>query len=375
MVAGIGTYTTNSKDSVNESPFGKIKSWFTRLIDQGFGTSLDSHVIAGYRFLMRYYTVGDEIYMFGFSRGAFTARFLASMIYHVGILSKGNEEMIPFAYKTYQDHELGGARSDPMKEDRLMKEFRETFCLGKVQVHFLGLFDTVRSVGTFDAGGAKIPVSRTFAKFTRHAVALDERRSKFKAALLCQNTSGTHTAHVTPENPSQLDIYTRERWFPGNHGDVGGGWPREENALALSDIALGWMLREIQELPAEQCIAGPLNLNMEKVTKFETQLSNRKEDALLSKEHDVLRFGRGVSWFKVIMWNILGMCIILLQYFVHLLKFHPISTENITLLILENNQNTHLSPRVLSLIKTMNGSVSDGDPIVEAGEICLSVLS
>jgi len=298
-------------------------------MDQGFGTSLDSHVIAGYRFLMRYYTVGDEIYMFGFSRGAFTARFLAALINGIGIMSKGNEELVPFAYKIYQDYELGVGTKASKEQKAIMADFKDTFCLGDTNVHFLGLFDTVRSVGTFDTGSRTIPVSRPFAKFVRHAVAIDERRGKFKAALLCQNLDGKHLVHPThtaPGDPSKLDINIRERWFPGNHGDIGGGWDIEKenalgkenplllskdaqdkpNPLQLSDIPLGWMLQEIQELPEEQCKAGKLDLNPTKAGAFMNQLQKQRNEVLKSKQHDVLSFGKGVLWLKVVFWNILG---------------------------------------------------------------------
>lgn len=299
-------------------------------MDEGFGTSLDSHVIAGYRFLMRYYTIGDEIYMFGFSRGAFTARFLAAMINGIGIMSKGNEELVPFAYKIYQDFELGvGTKTEPAQKTT-MKNFKDTFCLGDVDVHFLGLFDTVRSVGTFDTGTRTIPVSRPFATFVRHAVALDERRGKFKAALLCQNRDGKHQVypvHTEPGNPSELDVNIRERWFPGSHCDVGGGWDVEakdangkENPLLrstdangvvkplqLSDIPLGWMLSEIKALPDHRCKAGPLQFNDAKVALFEKQLHKERNQILQSKTHDVLRYGMGAGWMMVTFWRLLGM--------------------------------------------------------------------
>lgn len=86
--------------------------------DSAVGTSFAEHVIRGYKailfivflvllvnciqFLMRYYHVDDDIYLFGFSRGAYTARFLAEMLDHVGLLSSGNEEMARFAWKTFQ---------------------------------------------------------------------------------------------------------------------------------------------------------------------------------------------------------------------------------------------------------------------------------
>lgn len=70
--------------------------------DSAVGSSFDEHVMAGYKFLMRYYNVGDDIYLFGFSRGAYTARFLAEMLDHVGLLSAGNEEMARFAWKAFE---------------------------------------------------------------------------------------------------------------------------------------------------------------------------------------------------------------------------------------------------------------------------------
>ena len=240
---------------------------------------------------MRYYGRGDRIYMFGFSRGAFTARFLARMIAHVGLLSMGNEEMVPFAYKVYQNYETGvdGAGA-------YMETFRSYFCRHEkmpqpeafkteshsepenritepdmvdtgIKVHFLGLFDTVNSVGTFDVPFTKVPkvpdVLGT-AEHVRHAVAIDERRVKFKAALLAQDVTNEKSPAegqpngvsptTIPENRLPPKEVIKEVWFPGrlifqfpfqvfhflrhnswwliytgNHGDVGGGWfPKKE---------------------------------------------------------------------------------------------------------------------------------------------------
>ncbi len=226
---------------------------------------------------MRYYGPGDRIYIFGFSRGAFTARFLARMIAHVGLLSMGNEEMVQFAYKVYQDYEMGvkGARA-------YMETFRSYFCrheemslpdapkssniqVGKymdedveecsdeercrhnelenentkpkmvdtgIKVHFLGLFDTVNSVGTFDVPFTKTPkVSDVLgtAEHVRHAVAIDERRVKFKAALLAQDVKIRYensSAESQPDGkfttkdhenclPLKIEEVIKEVWFPG----------------------------------------------------------------------------------------------------------------------------------------------------------------
>lgn len=112
--------------------------------------------MAGYRFLMRYYNPEDDIYIFGFSRGAYTARFLAEMLDHVGLLSAGNEELQRFAWKCFSKWQArGNATTDAEKKEAkeqymYMKNFRETFSRPVRRIRFLGLFDTVNSVPRFE---------------------------------------------------------------------------------------------------------------------------------------------------------------------------------------------------------------------------------
>ena len=283
---------------------------------------------------MRYYGVGDRIYIFGFSRGAFTARFLARMILHVGLLSMGNEEMVPFAYKVYQDFEMGIKNAEPY-----MLTFRSTFCRhgvdesakptvseGGVKAHFLGLFDTVNSVGTFDVpftDTIKVPSVRGTAEHVRHAVAIDERRVKFKAALLSQD-------HLSDESTPE-DI--KEVWFPGNHGDIGGGWPAENeqppNRLSwwqrlrralfktkapvaaeldkshdwfqLSDIALKWMVDELDKLSSDR-----VHWNQRNKQDFLTRFDRSRSKAIKTRMHDTMTFGGGGSFGSTMLWKLLG---------------------------------------------------------------------
>ena len=156
-------------------------SWFRTLRrkieavwDAALATSFDSHVIAGYKFIMRYYKPGDRIYIFGFSRGAFTARFLSRMISHVGLLSMGNEEMVPFAYRVYEEYEKSRDVGDPKhkEHEKRMDSFKKHFCRTElnaargasvkvspnesgIKIHFLGLFDCVSSVGNLDVPFSK----------------------------------------------------------------------------------------------------------------------------------------------------------------------------------------------------------------------------
>jgi hypothetical protein len=288
---------------------------------------------------MRYYTPGDRIYIFGFSRGAFTARFLARMISHVGLLSMGNEEMVPFAYTVYQNYEMG-----KYKAKSYMITFRRTFCRdyqppghshaeneAGIKVHFLGLFDTVNSVGTLD-----IPWTQTFkvakvhgtADHVRHAVAIDERRVKFKAALLAQESS--------PPELRREDI--KEVWFPGNHGDVGGGWTAESEAaqvklslwqkflnlwkdraddtddpvvdkrkdpFQLSDIALKWMIDEIIAIPGETLAWNETELQdfRNRFAARELKSADPAKRAIAARMHDTMAFDGGSSWGKTLFWN------------------------------------------------------------------------
>ncbi|KZL75033.1 sporulation associated protein, partial [Colletotrichum tofieldiae] len=268
--AGIGTYGIN-ETSVNKTWFGELQSKISKTIDQGFGTTFDAHVMAGYRFLMRYYETGDKIYIFGFSRGAFTAKFLARMIHKVGLLCRGNEEMVPFAYLLYQRYLKGeikekeevscapnGERGEaqPLLQDHdhdytyannELIAFSNTFCrkeapseskpspstnakeLVNVKVFFLGMWDCVNSVAVLEKN-TPIPLSvKGTATHVRHAVAVDEFRVKFKPALLAQDMQIGGSTHARVEE----DI--KEVWFAGNHGDVGGGWPSEaDNLLDLN---------------------------------------------------------------------------------------------------------------------------------------------
>ncbi|KAF8727627.1 hypothetical protein AX14_003737 [Amanita brunnescens Koide BX004] len=135
--------------------------------------SLNAHVMSGYEFLMQNYVAGDRICIFGFSRGAYTARSLAGMIHKVGLLPKDNHQQLPFAYHMY-------SRTDSVGWDQ-SNGFKKSFSVD-VPIEFLGVWDTVDSVGLIPK---RLPftTSNTIVRTFRHAVSLDERRSKFKMNL------------------------------------------------------------------------------------------------------------------------------------------------------------------------------------------------
>ncbi|KAL9634650.1 MAG: hypothetical protein Q9164_003969, partial [Protoblastenia rupestris] len=128
----------------------------------------------------------DDIFFFGFSRGAYVARFLAEMLDHVGLLSAGNEEMARFAWKAFAQWQERGENTDEEKQKKkdmlnFLQAFRETFSRPVRRIRFLGLFDTVNSVPRFENAWmqrSKFPyTARSSSKVIRHAVSIDERRA------------------------------------------------------------------------------------------------------------------------------------------------------------------------------------------------------
>ncbi|KAM5432737.1 hypothetical protein MferCBS31731_007361 [Microsporum ferrugineum] len=202
---GIGTYVSSATFS-DTGFYSRVKSAMLKAKDSAVGSSFADHVMAGYRFLMRYYAPGDNIYFFGFSRGAYIARFLAEMIDYVGLLATGNEELVRFAWKNYAKWQQRDGRGDEYHGEKLkmynyMKAFRETFSRPVNPIRFIGIFDTVNSVPRFESAWmqrSKFPyTAKTSARVIRHAVGIDERRAKFRQDLISQmrNYQSKHDHH------------------------------------------------------------------------------------------------------------------------------------------------------------------------------------
>lgn len=185
---GIGTNTSSIRVS-DDYHVGLVKKWYLKAKDAAFGSTFDEHVMAGYRYLIRFYSPGDRIYIFGFSRGAYVARILAEMLDHVGLLEAGNEGKVHYIWSVFsrwgRDREMD--RKEKEETYRYMKALRETFCRPVSQIQFMGLFDTVNSIPRFEIyrNRASIPfTTKTTAKVIRHAVSIDEHRAKFRDDLL-----------------------------------------------------------------------------------------------------------------------------------------------------------------------------------------------
>ncbi|KAJ6585425.1 hypothetical protein B0H19DRAFT_1109618 [Mycena capillaripes] len=220
--SGIGTYLKPSMTS-------PISEWCLKILDDAFAIYLNDHVMDGYRFLMENYHSGDKICLFGFSRGSYTARALAGMLHKVGLLPRDNQEQIPFAFKMYQKTSAAGIK--------MAAGYKQTFCQ-TVQVEFLGIWETVSSVGIFMGRTLPYTSFNSSVKTFRHAVALDEHRVRFEPYLMEPKPDDGQ-----PNGDSSTDAL--EVWFSGCHGDVGGGSVMDGVARSLSDITLRWMVRQI----------------------------------------------------------------------------------------------------------------------------------
>ncbi|CAA7270707.1 unnamed protein product [Cyclocybe aegerita] len=254
--SGIGTFTT---PQIATPMFAKI----SKTLDEMVAWNMDSHIMCGYEFLMQNYRANDRICIFGFSRGAYTARCLAGMIHKVGLLPTCNHQQVPFAYKMYtRTDDIGWKQSNA---------FKKAFSID-VNIEFLGVWDTVSSVGLIPR---RLPftTSNTVVRTFRHAIALDERRAKFKANLWNRPNDNEKLLSTTDQKvqrqcsglahrlhgshaPSHRELERRyskstvgetdidEVWFAGCHCDIGGGSVENGVPFCLARIPLRWMIRE-----------------------------------------------------------------------------------------------------------------------------------
>ena len=203
------------------------------LKDLATGDGLQKNIEDAYRYLMETYRQGDQIYLFGFSRGAFTVRSLAGMLYHCGLLHTKLHNLVEFASKIYND-----------EDGDLDAGFKKTYCR-PCPVHFIGVWDTVESLA-FNGECFHDDRLNPEVKNAYHAVAIDEKRKKFPPSLWDE------TAIHQGQTIEQI-------WFAGVHSDVGGWYPER----GLSDIALQWMLNKANKhgLELDQAKMKELNPN------------------------------------------------------------------------------------------------------------------
>ena len=210
-----------------------LGSYHSSFSGGAFGKGINKNIMDDYRFIVQNYKAGDELYFFGFSRGAYTVRSLAGLINNCGILKRNKANMTEKAFELYKN-------SDFHPDAHESVEFRRKYAVeDKVRIKFIGVWDTVgalgvplRMLGFMDEKNLfydnKIGPNIDIA---RHALAIDELRSDFEP-----------TIWLGREN---MDL--KQVWFTGVHSDVGGGYKPDKNKKTLSDIPLKWMINEAEK--------------------------------------------------------------------------------------------------------------------------------
>jgi uncharacterized protein (DUF2235 family) len=207
---------------------GAGDSFLQHLFAGAFGTGLFDKVKEGYTKIAHDYSDGDQIFLFGFSRGAYTARSVAGMLAACGLPTNLTDDAIKDSFDTY--------RMQPGSPERAAAKANLTANYGNrpVKIAMIGVWDTVGALGVPSVFGGVDPVKYGFLD-TRlsasvgaayQAISIDERRKAFPPTLW-----------VSDQVPGQI---LEQVWFSGCHSGVGGGCPN----CGLSDITLKWMLEK-----------------------------------------------------------------------------------------------------------------------------------
>ena len=242
------------------NPWLKLRQDFIMVLGLATGYGLDDNVLRAYEFLVDNYEEGDQIYLFGFSRGAYTVRVLAGLIHKVGLLSPQQINLAGSgltSYKQFSDRDQKAAAASvetddeegpqPLTLDDRAAQFARIVSSRWPTIRFVGVWDTVASVIVPRPDRLYWPSLEELAftlgnpsvKTFRQAIAIDERRCMFRLKKWLEPQTFTHNrfnqAHAEPQDCKQV-------WFAGVHADIGGGYPEKESAL--SKYPLLWMIEE-----------------------------------------------------------------------------------------------------------------------------------
>lgn len=200
---------------------------YRAFLEGAIGVGIDRRILDGYRFLSERFAPGDEIYLFGFSRGAFQARSLAGLVHLIGLLPP---DMIHEADAVWNAYRTRTGNSDCSSHERL-----RNLCHPDVRIRCLGVWDTVGNLGIPLIGhhrwnshlafhDTELPPS---VDVGLQALAIDEPRGPFSPSLWTRSRIA----------PRSLPQHIEQVWFAGSHANIGGGFPDS----SLSDIPLLWM--------------------------------------------------------------------------------------------------------------------------------------
>jgi uncharacterized protein (DUF2235 family) len=241
------------------------KAWQDTITVLGLATGygLDDNVLAAYEFLINQYEEGDNIYLFGFSRGAHTARVVSALVHKIGILAPQQGNLSGAALTAYKqlsvsvelanpDSNGGGVAEDvedvPLTRDDRAAQFARIASTRWATIKFVGVWDTVASVivprpdrfYAFSLQKLAHTQQNPSVKVFRQAIAIDERRRMFRLDPWSEPQTFMHNRFSKTHNSEPQDAL--QVWFAGVHADVGGGYPEKESGL--SKFPLLWMIDE-----------------------------------------------------------------------------------------------------------------------------------
>lgn len=235
------TYYDAGVGAMNRAPDlgARIVRWVDNTVGGGWGAGFEINIEGAYTFLANNYREGDEIFIFGFSRGAAQARSLCRLIeWFGGFPTKNDVYYVPRIFTRYLDEQ--GKRKEPTLWDELnarraQRGHSPLDPITPASIVFLGVWDTVLALGSrFLAGGGTTRTAKQFhtpaeppqqVRHVRHAIAIDEARHDFQPEIFRQDTG----------HPS-----IQQRWFAGVHSNVGGGLSSD----GLANCALRWIVEE-----------------------------------------------------------------------------------------------------------------------------------
>ncbi|EIW85619.1 hypothetical protein CONPUDRAFT_47217, partial [Coniophora puteana RWD-64-598 SS2] len=229
----------------------------------------EENIKDAYRFLCENYEPGDRIFLFGFSRGAYQVRAVAGMAYKVvGLLTPGHISQLDFAMEHYIEPWRSGNKAREAHLERA-QTFKRTFCRD-VPIHFVGVWDTVSSVGLVRGEPFPYTTRCQHICYFRHALALDERRVKFLPEYVYGGAGYIRDQHnmykmrrpqrgkqhnqTALEHASHGDSHdvphVKEVWFAGCHSDVGGG-NKINHDFQMTNPSLLWMKMQAESAGLE----------------------------------------------------------------------------------------------------------------------------
>lgn len=200
-----------------------------KLGGMAFGLGISRNIKECYHFVFENYQSGDDVFLFGFSRGAYTVRSLSGFLNLFGVLPKSRAELIDEAYSIYRTEDDEKRRA---KADDFLGRHHTMSC----PIRFIGAWDTVKALGVpWKILDAVNPMKHEFhnhrlcdnVKFGCHALSIDDERRTFHPTLW-------------DEQNAHEDQKIEQVWFAGVHTDVGGGYPEQ----GLADVALEWMVKK-----------------------------------------------------------------------------------------------------------------------------------